>query len=73
MAGVKSTALKFGDSSKTWLSVFSGVMVGGLCVTGVLCDQVWPYYLGTATVAAHLAHQVSLIYARIHVYHYILT
>ena len=58
MVGVKSTALKFGDDSKYWLSGFATVMVTGLAATGHLCDQTWPYFAGVAFVAAHLSHQV---------------
>ena len=58
MVGVKSTALKFGDDSKYWLSGFATVMVTGLAATGHLCDQTWPYFAGVGFVAAHLSHQV---------------
>jgi len=58
LIGVKSTALRFGDSTKTWLAGFGCVMVSGLTVTGVMCDQTWPYYTGLALTASHLAYQV---------------
>lgn len=57
--GVKSTALRFGENSKLWLSGFTIAMVPGLLMTGVVCDQTWPYYAGVAAVIGHLSHQVS--------------
>ncbi|ESO09218.1 hypothetical protein HELRODRAFT_73737 [Helobdella robusta] len=56
--GVKSTAIKFGESTKYWLAGFGSIVVGGLTTTGILCDQPWLYYLGVAGFAAHLSHQV---------------
>ena len=58
MIGVKSTALKFGDQTKPWLSVFTVGLLSGLMSTGLLCDQHWLYYLGVATFGAQLFHQV---------------
>ena len=56
--GIKSTALKFGDNTKTWLSVFSSTMTSSLLVTGYVCDQTWPYYSAVALVALHLTRQI---------------
>uniref|UniRef100_A0A8C9FMU4 4-hydroxybenzoate polyprenyltransferase, mitochondrial n=2 Tax=Pavo cristatus TaxID=9049 RepID=A0A8C9FMU4_PAVCR len=56
--GVKSTALKFKEDTKQWLSGFSTAMVSGLCVAGMNCDQTFPYYSAVAAVGAHLAHQI---------------
>ncbi|KAK3103236.1 hypothetical protein FSP39_017732 [Pinctada imbricata] len=61
LIGVKSTALKFGDDTKKWLSGFGIVMVSGLVSTGVMCDQTWPYYLGVTITASHLAHQIYTV------------
>jgi 4-hydroxybenzoate polyprenyltransferase len=59
LLGMKSTAIKFGEKTKLWLSGFSATMVSGLVATGVHCDQTWPYYVSVGLVAAHLATQVS--------------
>ena len=67
MAGVKSTALRFGDDSKKWLSAFTAAMIPGLLLTGVSCDQTWPYYVGVATVIAHLSRQVREVTCCIYV------
>lgn len=56
--GIKSTALRFGDNTKPWLSGFATTMVSGLVTTGIVCDQTWPYYSSIAIVAAHLTQQV---------------
>ncbi|XP_060069567.1 4-hydroxybenzoate polyprenyltransferase, mitochondrial-like isoform X2 [Ylistrum balloti] len=58
LIGIKSTALKFGDQSKYWLSGFATTMVGGLVTTGVMCDQTWPYFTAVACTCGHLFHQV---------------
>lgn len=59
LIGVKSTALKFGDNTKVWLTGFGTAMVSLLVLTGKMCDQTWPYYTAVSLTAAHIAHQVS--------------
>ncbi|CAC5409777.1 COQ2 [Mytilus coruscus] len=61
LIGVKSTALKFGDKTKHWLSGFATIMIGGLTLTGVALDQTWPYYTGVSITAAHLAYQLYTV------------
>lgn len=58
LVGIKSTALKFGENTKLWLSCFSTAMITGLTVSGFVCDQTWPYYGTVGLVAAHLAQQI---------------
>lgn len=58
MIGIKSTALRFGDNTKLWLTGFSTAMIGGLTASGMVCDQTWPYYATVGLVSAHLAHQI---------------
>lgn len=57
--GLKSTAIRFGDNTKQWLSWFSVAMITNLTVSGLVCDQTWPYYLSLMAVSTHLASQVS--------------
>lgn len=57
--GLGSTARKFGDDTKIWLSGFSFIMISSLTAVGVLGDLSWPYYAGIAATASHLAWQVS--------------
>lgn len=58
LAGIKSTALRFGDNTKAWLSFFSTGMISGLTTAGLVCDQTWPYYTTVGLVGAHLAQQI---------------
>jgi len=59
LIGVKSTALLFGDQTKTWLTGFSAVMLSNLGLVGINSGQTWPYYAGLGAVAAHLTWQVN--------------
>lgn len=58
IVGVKSTALRFGNDTKKWLTGFAGLMTSSLMVSGFVCDLAWPYYASTSIIAAHIAHQV---------------
>lgn len=58
--GVKSTALKFQEQTKLWLSGFTLAMMSGLVVAGVNAEQTLPYYAALTTVAGHLTHQVRI-------------
>uniref|UniRef100_A0ABK9MM37 4-hydroxybenzoate polyprenyltransferase, mitochondrial n=1 Tax=Glossina morsitans morsitans TaxID=37546 RepID=A0ABK9MM37_GLOMM len=57
--GVKSTALRFGDDTKVWLSAFTAAMLSGLTLVGFSCDQTLPYYASLSLVGAHIVHQIS--------------
>ena len=56
--GVKSTALLFGDQCKTYLTVFSVIMMTNLLAVGINTSQTWPFYFGLIGVTSHLAWQV---------------
>ncbi|XP_014444424.1 4-hydroxybenzoate polyprenyltransferase, mitochondrial [Tupaia chinensis] len=56
--GLKSTALRFRENTKQWLSGFSVAMLGALGLVGVNSGQTAPYYAALVTVGAHLAHQI---------------
>lgn len=56
--GVKSTALRFGEQTKPWLSGFSVAMLSGLVAAGINAEQTLPYYTVLSAVALHLTHQV---------------
>jgi 4-hydroxybenzoate polyprenyltransferase len=60
--GIKSTAIKFGDTTKLWLTSFSTCMIGALLITGAQCGQTWPYFTSVGLVATHLAHQVIITF-----------
>lgn len=59
IVGIKSTALRFGDNTKAWLTAFSTTMMGGLLTSGYICGQSWPYYAAIGLVGAHLAQQIA--------------
>ncbi|XP_031838874.1 ubiquinone biosynthesis protein COQ2, mitochondrial [Nomia melanderi] len=56
--GIKSTALKFKDNTKTYLAGFSTVMISSLITSGIVTSQTWPYYTAVGLVSAHLLNQV---------------
>lgn len=56
--GVKSTALRFQEQTKPWLSGFMVAMMSGLVVVGVNAEQTLPYYAVLSVVAIHLTHQI---------------
>ncbi|KAM4052660.1 4-hydroxybenzoate polyprenyltransferase, mitochondrial [Anomaloglossus baeobatrachus] len=58
LVGVKSTALRFNEQTKLWLSGFSVAMLSGLTLTGLSCDQTLPYYAAIALIGGHLVHQI---------------
>ncbi|XP_066241037.1 4-hydroxybenzoate polyprenyltransferase, mitochondrial [Saccopteryx leptura] len=58
LIGVKSTALRFHENTKQWLSGFSVAMLGALGLVGVNTGQTAPYYTALAAVGAHLTHQI---------------
>jgi len=59
LIGLKSTALRFRDNTKQWLSGFGVAMLGALSLVGVNSGQTAPYYTALAAVGAHLAHQIQ--------------
>lgn len=59
--GVKSTALRFGDLTKYWISGFGAACFGSLALSGYNADLGWPYYPFIAAAAAQLAWQVSTV------------
>ncbi|GAB5570670.1 4-hydroxybenzoate polyprenyltransferase [Prionailurus iriomotensis] len=58
LIGLKSTALRFHENTKRWLSGFGVAMLGALSLVGVNSAQTVPYYTALAAVGAHLAHQI---------------
>ena len=59
--GVKSTALRFGDQTKPWVSGFYVVFMIGLVAAGLTAGLAWPFYLILIAVAAHLIWQVRSV------------
>ena len=62
LLGIKSTALKFGDSTKLYLTGFSTVMISSLILSGYFAEQTVPYYASVGLVGSHLFYQVIEFY-----------
>ena len=58
LIGVRSTALKFGQQTRTWLWFFYGGSLALLALAGALAGLAWPFYLALGAVAAHFAQQI---------------
>ncbi|CAI8612957.1 unnamed protein product [Vicia faba] len=56
--GVKSTALRFGDSTKEWLTGFGIASLGGLALSGFNAELGWPYYAFLGVASGHLGWQI---------------
>ncbi|XP_024986959.1 4-hydroxybenzoate polyprenyltransferase, mitochondrial isoform X1 [Cynara cardunculus var. scolymus] len=58
IVGVKSTALRFGDSTKKWVSGFGIACISGLALSGFNANIGWPYYVFLAGASGQLAWQI---------------
>ncbi|XP_017783093.1 PREDICTED: 4-hydroxybenzoate polyprenyltransferase, mitochondrial [Nicrophorus vespilloides] len=56
--GIKSTAIHFGEDTKLWLTGFSATMMTSLCLSGLMNDQTWPYFVTLGVISTHLATQI---------------
>ncbi|KAI8575721.1 hypothetical protein K450DRAFT_260504 [Umbelopsis ramanniana AG] len=60
--GVKSTALRFGENTNKWLTLFSGSFVSMTALAGYMNGQGLPFYtLSVFGTAAHLAWQLRTV------------
>ena len=60
-AGVRSTALHFGEDTKENLGAFAGLAVAGLVGAGAGAGVAWPFYAGVAGAASHLFWQIRTV------------
>ena len=58
LVGVKSTALKFGRNTKTWVGGFYGLATIFFALSGAVLEFGWFYYVGVAAAGAHFLWQV---------------
>ena len=56
--GLKSTALRFGDHTARWLSLFYGITWGGLAFSGWLVGAGLLFFIGMLLAGAHLIWQI---------------
>lgn len=57
--GVLSTALTFGDRSKTTLGLCLGAHIGLLTAAGIVADLSWPYFMCVGASGMHIAKLVT--------------
>jgi 4-hydroxybenzoate polyprenyltransferase len=58
---VKSTALLFGDKTKTWATGFAVTQTLGMLLAGQAVGCGLPYFAGVAAGAAHIAWQIRTV------------
>jgi 4-hydroxybenzoate polyprenyltransferase len=61
IVGLKSTALKFGDTTKPWLTLFYSATLLFLAAAGFMAGSGWPFFLGLALSSVHLVWQVATL------------
>ncbi|MDA0785910.1 MAG: 4-hydroxybenzoate octaprenyltransferase [Proteobacteria bacterium] len=61
LVGIKSTARLLGANSRPWIAGFYIVTIALLAVTGWMEALTWPFWVGLAFGAAHLAWQTRTI------------
>src|SRR5680860_893004 len=61
LIGMKSTALRFGPATKTWLSGFYSVAWSAMVVAGLLCGAGAVFIAGMGLAGAQLAWQVATL------------
>ncbi|CAG9532651.1 unnamed protein product [Cercopithifilaria johnstoni] len=61
IAGIKSTALLFGDKTKYLLAGFAALTILGIGTTGFMVQQTWPFYSALAATGVHLAWQIATV------------
>ncbi|GAB6052993.1 4-hydroxybenzoate octaprenyltransferase [Magnetospira thiophila] len=61
IVGVKSTALRLGNATRSWLVVFYGLTLLLLAVVGVLVNLGWPFWVGLALGGLHLGWQARAV------------
>jgi 4-hydroxybenzoate polyprenyltransferase len=61
LIGVRSSARRLGAGTRPWLWAFYAITVALLGASGWAAGMAWPYYLGLAAAAAHLAWQAARV------------
>uniref|UniRef100_M4DRZ0 4-hydroxybenzoate polyprenyltransferase, mitochondrial n=1 Tax=Brassica campestris TaxID=3711 RepID=M4DRZ0_BRACM len=57
--GVKSTALRFGENTKLWLTGFGTASMGLLALSGLSADLGWQYYASLVAASGQLGWQIG--------------
>ncbi len=61
LIGIKSTALKFGAGTPTWLTVFFALTIAGIVISGLLAGAGMIFLAGMAIASCHLVWQVRTL------------
>ncbi len=61
LLGLKSTALRFGNSTKLWLFIFYGITIVLLSLAGFLADIHYSYFAGIFLGTLHLLWQITTL------------
>ena len=61
MAGLKSTALRFGDSSPLWVAAFYASAYSLWALAGLKAGTSWPFFLGLTLAGVQFAWQVTTL------------
>jgi len=61
LIGMKSTALRFGSSTKTWLSLFYGFAWSAMVLAGLLSGAGLAFLIGMGIAGAQLGWQVATL------------
>ncbi|XP_051121627.1 4-hydroxybenzoate polyprenyltransferase, mitochondrial [Andrographis paniculata] len=59
--GVKSTALRFGDSTKEWIGGFGVACISSLALCGFNAGLGWPFYMFLSAASLHLTWQIVTV------------
>lgn len=61
IVGVRSTARRFADAPRRWLSLFAGLALGMWAVCGLLSHQRFPYFVVLIAIALHFVWQIATL------------
>ncbi len=61
LVGVKSTALKFGNHSNRWISIFYVISLSLIGASGHIASLAWPFFAGIVICALQLVWQVRTL------------
>lgn len=59
--GLKSTALRFGEKTHSWLTLFFTATISLLAAAGWTAGAQWPFFIGLALSSLHLVWQVRTL------------
>jgi 4-hydroxybenzoate polyprenyltransferase len=61
LIGMKSTALRFGPETRSWLTGFYGITAVAMGIAGWLAGAGWLFFAGLAFACGHLLWQIATL------------